>query len=367
VKSRQIRQLRDALFAVAVAVAATPLHAITIDMVPIGNPGNGSDITGHGSVAYHYQIGKTEVTLAQYTAFLNAVAADDPYELYDIYQATDWRVAGIVRSGSPGSYSYSTIGSPNRPVTRVDWGDAARFANWMHNGQPTGAPTASTTEDGAYTLNGVADYRGLILVTRNPGARWFVPSEDEWYKAAYHKNDGITSNYWRFPTGSDTIPASDNPPGEPSIRTNVANFYHDDFIENGFNDGRAMTGTMPDTDSNLDNVLNDVGAYSSSPSPYGTFDQGGNVVEWNDSIRSLSNYSRVIRGGSWIYGWNYLAAGYELQTPVDETSTNLGFRLAAVPEPSASLIALSAALGFWWLVRRRILAQAAVPNMLLHS
>ena len=57
---------------------------ITIPTVPVGNPGNAADpFTGSGSVAYSYNIGTTEVTIAQYTAFLNAVAADDTFGLYN--------------------------------------------------------------------------------------------------------------------------------------------------------------------------------------------------------------------------------------------------------------------------------------------
>ena len=172
--------------------------AITIDTVPIGNPGNPPDLryiddqhpNGVGSVAYSFNMAKAEVTNSQYVAFLNAVAATDPYGLYSTSMtSTTW--GGIVRSGSSGSYSYSVkapIGEyyswENKPVVWVDWGAAARFANWLNNGQPTGAEDSSTTENGAYTLNGATSQAALVLVNRNPGARWFIPTEDEWYKAA---------------------------------------------------------------------------------------------------------------------------------------------------------------------------------------
>ena len=112
-------------------------HAITIDTVPVGNEGNSNDgSTGYGGVAYKYDIGKYEVTVGQYTAFLNAVAKTDTYSLYNLSMATNLNIAGIARSGASGSYSYSVIGSANKPITYVSWGDAARFANWLHNGQP---------------------------------------------------------------------------------------------------------------------------------------------------------------------------------------------------------------------------------------
>lgn len=130
--------------------------AVTIATVPVGNAGNLNDITGHGAVGYQYRIGTHEVTVGQYTAFLNAVAAADTYGLYNTKMATDLNVAGIARAGVPGAYTYSDIGSPNKPVTYVSWSDAVRFANWLHNGQPKGLQNANTTEDGAYSLNGAA-------------------------------------------------------------------------------------------------------------------------------------------------------------------------------------------------------------------
>ena len=80
----------------------------------------------------------------------------------------------------------------------VSFWDAARFANWLHNGQPTGPQGPGTTEDGAYH-----DVGNQTLFGRNAGAKFFIPTEDEWYKAAYHKNDGVTGNYWDYPTASE--------------------------------------------------------------------------------------------------------------------------------------------------------------------
>ena len=114
---------------------ATP---ITIPTVPVGNAGNANDpATGnlYGGVAYDYRIGTFEVTVGQYTAFLNAVAATDTYGLYHPSMATDLNIAGIARSGVSGSYTYSVIGSPNKPVTYVSWG--------MRPGLSTGCTMAS--------------------------------------------------------------------------------------------------------------------------------------------------------------------------------------------------------------------------------
>ena len=320
--------------------SATASATVTIDMVTVGNPGNAADTrydpTGFGSVDHVYQIGKYEVTVGQYTAFLNAVAATDTYSLYNSSMATDLNVAGIAQTGSSPNFTYSVIGSPNHPITYVSWGDAARFANWLNNGQPTGAQDASTTEDGAYALNGAMTHAALIAVTRNAGARWFIPTEDEWYKAAYHKNNGPTGDYWTYPTRSENAPNSDQPPGDPSIQTNVANVYNE-LRGNGYNDGYAVTGSADPNLSSTQNYLTDVGAYTSSPSPYGTFDQGGNVWEWNETV--VFSVVRGVRGGSFHYLSKFDLNAYErgFNDPTHEDD-NEGFRVASIPEPSTAFL-----------------------------
>jgi formylglycine-generating enzyme required for sulfatase activity len=123
-----------------------------------------------------FRIGKYEVTIQQYTDFLNAVAATDPYLLYDANMAIDLNIAGISRSGTSGGYSSSVINngglSGNRPITFVSWFDAARFANWMHNGQGSGS-----TETGAYTL--VGGQTSGTAPAKNTGAQFYIPTENE--------------------------------------------------------------------------------------------------------------------------------------------------------------------------------------------
>ena len=145
------------------------------------------------------------------------MAATDTYGLYNSTMDSGNGGCQITQNGTSGSYTYDFSGAhigtavdwENRPVNFVSWGDAARFANWLHNGQPTGAQDLSTTEDGSYYLNGATTREALMAVTRESDATWCIPTEDEWYKAAYHKNDGVTGNYFDYPTRSDDVPSND--------------------------------------------------------------------------------------------------------------------------------------------------------------
>jgi formylglycine-generating enzyme required for sulfatase activity len=282
--------------------------AITIDTVHVADAGNPADVytNNYGSVGYDYDIGKYEVTSKQYTAFLNAVAATDTYGLYN--PAMSGLIGGhpgIAQSGLSGSYTYSfDPGRGSHPVTDVTFWDAARFANWLSNGQPTGvAEGPGTTETGTYTLtaNSIANN----TATRDGGGHWAVASSDEWYKAAYYNGSAGTYSY--YPTQSNTL------------TTTQANVY-----------GNPLVDSTP------------VGSYA-YPSYYGTYDQAGNAYELTDEIRYGTE--RAIRGGSWYTAAYDASVFFNNEVPATNADYFIGFRVSfsSVPEPgSFALISLGA-------------------------
>jgi formylglycine-generating enzyme required for sulfatase activity len=306
--------MRQRLLALLItAQLAAPAMAVTIDWVTVGNPGNAADTPSNcyaascGSVSYSYYISKYEVTNAQYAEFLNAKAAADPLGLYHPNMGADATFGGITRSGVSGSYTYAVnAGFANKPVTFVSFYDALRFSNWLNNGQGSG-----DTETGAYTIT----VDGIVnnTITRNPGAITFLTSENEWYKAAYYSPGGT---YFDYPTGTNAETGCVAPGSDTGNSANC----------------RGAGG-----------VLTDVGAYGLSDSPYGTFDQGGNVWEWNEQIFSGSD--RVVRGGSWLDLAAYFAASNELSPDPTLEVSSLGFRVASlVPEPGQVLLVLAGGL-----------------------
>jgi formylglycine-generating enzyme required for sulfatase activity len=327
-------------------ISITQAHAtspLVIETAIVGNPGNAGDaqIQGtFGAVDYVYAIGRYEVTAGQYAAFLDAVAATDTYALYDVRMWTHAEGCKIERTGAPGNYTYGVApDQANRPVNFVSWGDAARFANWLHNGQPTGAQDLTTTEDGSYFLDGkTADWE-LEGVVREPDATWVIPTEDEWYKAAYHKNDGATGNYFNYPTGHDSAVSNDLVDPDP---------------------GNNATFSRPVADYTIGAPYyrTEVGAHENSASPYGTFDQGGNVQEFNETVPEWD--IRGIRGGSWF--WGDILGRWD--RPVDMHSSDqysdLGFRVANRRPTSHPIPVLPSPAVLAWLLASALVAALAL-------
>ncbi len=278
------------------AKAAGPLK---IDFVSVTDAENPADFNGHGAVTQNFQMGKNDITASEYCQFLNAVASKaDPYALYNEKMSSNPNVASITRTvETDGSFTYSTkTGASYFPIVHLSWFSAARFCNWMHNGQPIGNEDATTTETGAYTLNGATkDEPGSLNVAKSDycqlsdGAKFFLPTEDQWYKAAYYKRNG-NADYWDYPTKSDLAPAN-----QRKGYQNEANY----FIASSADDSNTFPWYWNYQYSNGGKApfLTIIENFTGSPGPYGTFDMGGNVFQWVCNPGYAG--TRVIRGGSW--------------------------------------------------------------------
>ena len=291
----------------------------SLEMVTVGNPGNTSDDTGYGSVAQPYLIGKYEITNAQWREFLTAKArTSDPYGLYYYNMAELW--GGIDRTWSVDHYVYTAKGGDanwdNRPVNYVSFWDAARFCNWLHNGQGNG-----DTEHGAYENIG-----NQSTFARQPGAKYFIPTENEWYKSAYYDHDkggaGVPG-YWDYPTMSD----------DPTVPSN------DLTTPDGGNNANFFQGSWTNSSPYYSTV---VGEFENSASAYGTFDQGGNLWEWNETA---VGESRGKRGGAMDNISYYLNAANPYYNWLASSQTNAtGFRVASIPEPDGILLIITGGL-----------------------
>ena len=333
--------LASGLFSLGLSVStlgAAPL--VSIETMPVNNANNPGDPTtgeGFGSVSYNFEIGKYDVTIAQYTAFLNAVATNtnanpaitglwikemaDPKGKEDTGPLILRKTNATFNGGytyQVATNSYWKAQSGNRPICWVSWFDAARFANWMNNGATNGADT----ETGAYTLT---NYQTSGFVARNTNATWWIPSENEWYKAAYFdpaKNGSYATSdrYNNFATHTDSLPLATATNAGGVWATNEANF---NWVRKPLSKGTNAPG-----------VLTPVGYYAKSKSACGTYDQCGLVWQWTEGVVSSSTQTnRIVRGGSWGPGLTpvscYIRRDYP---PGFYEDDDTGFRLARSPK-----------------------------------
>ena len=295
----------------ALCMSSIATAQVEIEWVTVGNAGNPADpTTGFGRVCYEYRIGKYEVTNDQYAAFLNAVAASDPNGLYNTNMGSNAR-GGITRSGSAGSYTYSVKPNMgNKPVNYVNWYGAARMSNWLTNGQGSG-----DTELGVYTLTGATSINAITRDLRDAN-QVFIPTEDEWYKAAYHQpftQGGDTDDYWLYATLSNSV---------PTVATAMS-------MGDVANPGQGVVNYALGADWNgQDGNLTTVGS-AGSTSFYGAFDMDGNTWDWNETlIGSL----RGVRGGSFVNAEGSLRSTLRFSNFPSSGNSFNGFRLAS-PAP----------------------------------
>ena len=304
---------------------AVSTHAqVTLDMVTVGDPGNAADTApaGYGAVADSFQIMKYEFTNQQYTNFLNSVDAGgtNPNSVYNANMGSNARGGISFTSGNaPGSKYEIRTNMGDKPVVYVSWFDAARVSNWLMNG----ALSTSSTETGAYTLSGTSTAPAV-----NSGATFYLPTEDQWYKAAYYKGGGTNAGYWNYATQNDSAPTAVTA-GETGIGSagNTDNFAN-------YNAAASWNGGT----GNVTTVGTNGGA-----SAYGAFDMSGNINEWND-LTGAAGSSRGRRGGDWNGNASSLSSSTMNSNDPSGETNGRGFRLAspvAVPEPSTWVMGLA--------------------------
>ena len=273
-------------------------NLFVIEFVTIGDPRNAADTTGDpnpaGAVAYTYRMGKYEISEAMIDA-ANAIAADagDPL--------------GITHDGR----------GPNKPATRVSWFEAAKFVNWLNTNKGS-TPAYKFNDQGEFQLWEPTDegYDPDNLF-RSTEAQYFLPSADEWYKAAFY--DPLTDQWFDFPNGSDTAPIP---------------------TAGGTDPGTAVYNLGGPADIML----------GGGASPFGTVAQAGNVWEWEetavDLVNNDPNENRGFRGDNWstITGEPIsLSSSFRhfLWTP-NSSVGDVGYRIASIPEPRSMCLFISA-------------------------
>jgi sulfatase modifying factor 1 len=317
---------------------------INILTVQVNDASNNPDINKLGRVDYNYTIGKYQITIGEYCAFLNAVASKmDTYELYNSNMFSAKISSGIKQTninnvfiytpvGPTGTSSYGSNSTDNRPITYVSFLSSIRFANWITNGQPKGEQNESTTENGSYKIN-IDPITGDITVIKNfdkTKDMYYLPTEDEWYKSAFYspnyKNTG-NPGYYSYATQSDDVPNNTFTSAVYPNGNNIVNYIS------------PITGALTVTNETnikiFQNYLTNVGAFIYSSSYYGTYDQNGNVWEFvtNSNIITLKNGSSILlRGGAWTSFYNFLKKSYTLNVLYTEIGSNAGIRLVKYPK-----------------------------------
>jgi sulfatase modifying factor 1 len=282
-------------------------NTFDISFVNIGNVGNAADTTGYGAVPYAYRVGVYEVSKN------------------DILKATASGMANVTAGAWTGS---------NQPAASISWLESAAFANWLNTSTGKQAAYDLFWDGDAWSMNlwSSADawQLGGENLYRHKNAHYFLPSENEWFKAAYFNSSG--SNYFDYATGSSAAPT----PVTSGTASGTAVY------------GQPFAGVPPPAE-----VFNAGGL-----STYGTMAQGGNVTELLESAFDGVNDSafdlRATRGGDVSDGFGPLTSGNRAANTPTHEHHYIGFRVASVPEPSTfALFAMSAAGALWWARRRR--------------
>ena len=280
-------------------------NTFTIDFVPIGNAGNAQDTTnGSGKVLYNFNM--------------------------STYAISQDQLAKATASGAISLGGGAWVGS--QPAANVSWFQAAAFVNYLNTSTGHVAAYQLDAESTTLTLwsSTQAWQAGGENLYRNKDAYYFLPSDNEYYKAAYYDpNKAGGAGYWLYATGSDTKPTP---------------------VAGGTASGTMVYRQFPP--SGQPAAVNSAGGLS----PYGTMGQTGNVSEWlesaSDGVNNTSTENRRIRGSDWSDPSEITLVSYGRSNTAPTASVvNVSFRVASVPEPSCVVLMLGSGLMF--LARRR--------------
>jgi formylglycine-generating enzyme len=295
--------------------------------VHVGDPGNDPDFLTPfdyqtppkadqaflGSVHYEYKIGKYPITNCQYVEFLNSVDPEglNPQEIYTFSMAgTDdpaYLDSGIIFDNNQANGNKYIVKNffGNKPVVNATWFCAARYCNWLHNGKlvytTTNATELAPQNYGAYDVGTRVAFYGseteyeAEAVAVNPSALYFIPSNNEAYKAAYYdptlidSTTGKQGSYWRYPTRSNTQPEKVNAlsngdgtlDGVNPVRLTDYRCDNEPFVPSETQSNSANYGGQARWNDPSRGNVTTVGTNGRS-SYYGTYDQGGNVLEITD-------------------------------------------------------------------------------------
>ena len=277
-------------------------NEFTIDFVDIGNAGNAADTTTYGAVAYSYRAGTREIS----------------------QDAIDKATASGMTDVTAGPWT------GDQPAASLNWYEAAAFVNFLNTSSGKTAAYDLTWNGTAWSMalwsSEQAWTAGGTNLYRNKNAYYFLPSENEWYKAAFYNPAG--SAYFPYPTGSSTAPLP------------------------------VTSGTQPDSAVYLQPTNQPPAGVIAAGglSPYGTMGQGGNVWEWTETALSGDNNSatnvRTIRGGGWTSPEGQLSSSFRSSNGFpDGERTFIGFRVASIPEPSTYALLLATGV-LWWVARK---------------
>lgn len=308
-----------------------PTDDFGIDFVRIGSPGNRATIaaevpndpslfTGRGAVDYRYRMARQEISCTQWYEFVQAFAP----HVGPVWDRHSQFLGGAAifqgyANGMP-QYTFNTPAAQG-PIN-VGWAFAARYANWLHNGQAT---TAESFQTGAYDLPPLGSTFDAYPARHLEGARFWIPTLDEWVKATHYDpnryGEGM-EGYWLHPNASQT-PLTPGPPGTPGAETSA---------------GWPAPPSFP------------LGLYPDVAAPWGLLDVSGGAHEWTETV--VFGGTHRFRAGS-----RTSDPGWQILDRLDgisfgpQTLGDYGVRLASAipaPAPCGAFV-----IGAQWLLRRR--------------